>query len=182
MKNSVQHYGLLTILLHWLSAVTIIGLFGLGFWMVDLSYYDPWYKQGADLHRSIGILLAMVMIFRLFWRFKQAKVQPLNSHSKLEQNAAAVVHKLLYLIIFIIFASGYLISTADGRSIEVFQWFEIPSMGELFQDQADLSGVVHKYLAYSLITLVAIHAIGALKHHFIDKDKTLKRMLSSKVS
>ncbi len=58
----------MAILLHWLVAATIIGLFALGFWMVDLSYYDPWYRQGPDIHRSVGILLFMAMVLRLAWR------------------------------------------------------------------------------------------------------------------
>jgi len=78
--------------------------------------------------------------------------------------------------------SGYLISTADGRAIEVFNLISLPSLGELFTDQEDLSGIVHKYLAYALMVTVILHALAALKHHFIDRDNTLLRMLGSRNS
>ncbi|MCJ8319005.1 MAG: cytochrome b [Colwellia sp.] len=180
MKNTDNHYGWITITLHWLIAIIIIGLFSLGYWMVDLGYYDPWYKQGPDIHRSIGIILFALMVFRLFWKAIQTKPKPLDNHSKFERVAGSLVHRLLYLFVFVIMISGYLISTADGRAIEVFQWFSVPSIGELFTDQEDIAGLVHQYLAYAMIGLVSMHAIAALKHHFIDKDKTLTRMLGNR--
>lgn len=66
-------------------------------------------------------------------------------------------------------------STADGRAIEVFNWFSMPAVGELFLNQADIAGEIHYYLAYSLIGLAALHALAALKHHYINKDNTLKK-------
>nr|MCS5564310.1 cytochrome b/b6 domain-containing protein [Oleiphilaceae bacterium] len=56
LQNSPERYGLIAILIHWLVAVTVIGLFALGYWMVDLTYYDDWYKRAPDIHRSIGLL------------------------------------------------------------------------------------------------------------------------------
>ena len=65
IRNDRTRYGWLSIGLHWLVAATVIGLFALGLWMVDLGYYDPWYRTGPDIHRSIGILLFAVMLVRL---------------------------------------------------------------------------------------------------------------------
>lgn len=180
MKNTEQHYGWITISLHWLVALIIIGLFALGFWMVDLGYYDPWYKQGPDLHRSIGIILFTLMVFRVIWKTVETKTQSLTSHSNFEKVAGSLTHKLLYLFVFVIMFSGYLISTADGRAIEVFEFFTVPSMGELFTNQEDIAGLIHQYLAYAMIALVIIHALAAVKHHFIDKDNTLTRMLGNR--
>lgn len=73
--------------------------------------------------------------------------------------------------------SGYLISTADERPIEVFGWFSVPSFGSFIDNQEDIAGTIHEWLAYVLIALASVHALAALKHHFIDKDNTLKRML-----
>ena len=75
-----------------------------------------------------------------------------------------------------IMLSGYLISTADGRAIEVFSWFEVPATLSDIDGQEDIAGDIHEILAWTLIVLVALHALAALKHHFIDKDTTLKRM------
>ena len=180
MKNTLSHYGWITISVHWLVAVTVIGLFSLGYWMVDLGYYDPWYKQGPDLHKSIGILLFIVMIIRVFWRYFQIKPESLNSHTSIEKKIGSIVHVFLYSALFVLMVSGYLISTADGRAIEVFELVSLASLGELFTDQEDLSGIVHKYLAYALMITVILHALAALKHHFIDKDNTLLRMLGNR--
>ena len=76
--------------------------------------------------------------------------------------------------------SGYLISTADERGISVFGLFEVPGFGSLIDNQEDLAGVVHKYAAYLVIGLTLLHAAAALKHHFIDKDETLTRMLGKR--
>lgn len=177
MKNTISHYGWVTILLHWLVALVVIGLFGLGYWMVDLGYYDPWNKKGPDLHKSIGITLFFLMVLRVLWKKSQIKTQPLINHSNTEKKLGHFVHSFLYAALFVLMLSGYLISTADGRAIEVFQMVSIMSFGQLFTDQEDISGMVHKYLAYVLIFTVFLHALAALKHHFIDKDKTLLRML-----
>ena len=61
---------------------------------------------------------------------------------------------------------------------ELMYFFTVPSMGELFPNQEDTAGLIHEYLAYTIIGLTVLHAVGALKHHFIDKDDTLKRMLN----
>ena len=68
-RNSPTHYGLTSIVLHWLVAVAVFGLFALGFWMVGLNYYSSWYRTAPDLHKSIGILLLLVMLLRVLWRF-----------------------------------------------------------------------------------------------------------------
>ena len=177
MRNTEKSYGWLSITLHWLVAAIVIGLFLLGYWMVDLSYYDPWYQQGPDLHRSIGIILFAIMVIRLIWKTTQTQPSPLSNYSKFERVVGHIVHNLLYLLVFVIMLSGYLISTADGRGIEVFGLFSVPSLGELFSEQEDIAGFVHEYAAYIIAFMVGLHALAALKHHFIDKDITLKRML-----
>jgi len=176
-KNTEFGYGHITKLIHWLSALTVFGLFGVGFWMVDLTYYSEWYKTAPHWHKSVGILLFMVTLFRLGWRCYNTSPTAINSHSTFTKTAASLGHLALYLLLLVLMFSGYLISTADERSIEVFTWFEVPALGELFDDQADISGLIHEYVAYSLIGLSVLHALAAIKHHFIDKDQTLTRML-----
>lgn len=177
MKNTKEHYGYMTIAIHWVVVVIIFGLFGLGFWMVDLGYYDPWYQDGPDLHQNIGIILAIIMVIRVLLKLFQIAPQPLANHSDIEKKAGHTVHLILYFLIFFIMTTGYLISTADGRNINVFGIFNVPSMGTLFVDQDDIAGFLHKYAAYSVMFAVLLHAAAAIKHHVIDKDNTLKRML-----
>ncbi|MGI0119190.1 cytochrome b [Zooshikella sp. RANM57] len=177
LKNTKDEYGWISISLHWLVAISVIGLFILGLWMRSLSYYDPWYRLGPDIHKSIGIILFAVLVFRVLVRLFNPPPAPLPSLSKFERVAAHGVHLLLYLLLFCIMISGYLISTADGRSIEVFNWFSIPALVTGIEHQEDLAGEIHYYLALSVIILAVIHALAAFKHHIIDKDNTLKRIL-----
>ena len=180
MHNTQTHYGWVSIILHWLVAIVVVGLFALGYWMVDLGYYDSWYQKAPELHKSIGISLFVVLLLRWFWRRSQINPEPLTSHSPIERKLAQLFHLLLYALLFIIMFSGYFISTADGRGIAVFQLFELPSMGMIVENQEDIAGEIHKYGAYILIFTVLLHALAALKHHFLDKDNTLKRMLLTK--
>ncbi|NQY89677.1 MAG: cytochrome b [Colwellia sp.] len=177
VNNTQSNYGYVSIFFHWLSALSIITLFALGYYMVDLTYYHQWYKTAPELHKSIGVLLFIFMVVRLIWRYKQLTPAHLISHSSLERKAGKLIHSVLYLTIFVIMITGYLISTADDRGIGVFELFVIPGFGSFIENQEDLAGLIHKWLAYLLITLALLHAVAAFKHHFIDKDNTLNRMI-----
>ena len=83
---------------------------------------------------------------------------------------------------FAIGISGYLISTADGKPISVFGWFDVPATLADAGAQADFAGALHFWLAWSVVVLSVMHGFMALKHHFIDKDDTLKRMLGKSSS
>lgn len=176
-RNSQLAYGLIAMVTHWVSALVIIGLFAVGVWMVELTYYSAWYKTAPHLHKSIGILLLALTVFRLLWRLVNPKPAPEANHQPWEVKAAHIAHFSLYSLMLVIMFTGILISTAEGRGIMVFDWFELPGFGPLFENQADIAGYIHQYAAYSLMALVVIHAAGALKHHFIDKDATLLKMI-----
>lgn len=179
LKNTQSTYGWLTIAIHWLFAAVVFGLFGLGLYMVELTYYDAWYRGSLDLHKSIGVVLLLLLIGRVLWRL--LNVQPMPEPGKRwEHLAASAVHGLLYLLPLMLMISGYLISTADGRSIEVFSLISIPALPSLMDNQEDIFGLIHEWLAWGLIGLAVMHGAAAAKHHFIEKDNTLKRMLGFK--
>ncbi|MBI42901.1 cytochrome b [Marinobacter lutaoensis] len=175
--NSSDRYGLVSVILHWLVALAVFGLVALGTWMVDLSYYDPWYRKGPDLHRSVGVLLFAVMLFRLLWRGVNTEPAALPGHRRWERTMARTVHRCLYVLVFLVMISGYLISTADDSSVVVFGLFSVPSVTGTVKGMEDVAGEVHFWAAWTLVTLVALHALGALKHHLMDRDRTLLRML-----
>lgn len=177
MKNTARGYGWVTIVLHWLTAVTVFGLFGLGLWMTDLTYYDAWYQRAPAIHKGIGILLFLVLVGRAVWRALNVTPEHEPGASRSQRRTARTVHRVLYVLPFALMASGYLISTADGRAVEVFGLFAVPALVSDLPGQEDIAGAVHWYLALTLIGLVALHALAALKHHFIDRDRTLKKML-----
>lgn len=175
-RNSYSSYGLISIAMHWLVAVAVFSLFGLGLWMVGLDYYSSWYRTAPDLHKSIGILLFVLMLARVVWRLVSPPPPAPDSHGALTRLASRAGHAFLYLALFGVMLSGYLISTADGRGIAVFGLVEVPATLTGIPDQADIAGLVHEYLAWALVIFAGLHALAALKHHFIDRDATLIRM------
>jgi len=176
-RNTEQTYGWVAVLFHWVVTLVVIGLFALGLWMVDLTYYDPWYRRGPYIHKSIGILLFLIVFLRLAWRLLNPRPLPLPHHSPLEQRFAGIAHVALYGLLIAVMIAGYLISTADGKSIEVFGLFSVPASITSIDQQEDIAGDIHWWLAITLISLAAVHALAALKHHFLDRDHTLLRML-----
>ena len=175
-RNSSSHYGLVSIFMHWLVAVVVFGLFGLGYWMVGLDYYSSWRQTAPDLHKSIGLVLFAVMLARVLWRWFSPPPASLPNHGRMTRMASKLGHSFLYLGLFVLMISGYLISTADGRGIPVFGLFEVPASLTSIPDQEDVAGLVHEYLAWTLVIFAGIHALAALKHHFIDRDCALTRM------
>lgn len=169
-------YGLITRLLHWVMAAAIPALFVLGLWMVTLNYYSPYYQSAPNIHRSVGILLLILLVFRFGWRLANTRPDDADL-SPLERFAAPIVHWGFYAFLFALMVSGYLISSADGRPVAVFDWFEVPS---LVHDKGleEPAGEVHEILAYLTIAFMVLHAAAALKHHFLDRTRILTRMWS----
>ena len=90
LVNNEQRYGLVAKLLHWLMALGVIGLFGLGLYMVELDYYDRLYRTLPHIHKSVGILLFVLLIGRLLWR--RFNTQPNPQGSTMEKRVAHWVH------------------------------------------------------------------------------------------
>ena len=178
LKNSTKNYGWISIIIHWLMALSIFFMFGLGLYMVDLTYYDAWYKGSLSLHKSLGMIIFGVLIFRVFWRAFNITPNALAG-KKWEQISAHWMHRGLYLFMLLLMVSGYLISTADGRAIVVFDLFNIPALPWAIKNQEDIAGEIHEYLAWLLIAMTAVHALAAIKHHFINKDDGLTRILKT---
>ncbi len=176
LTNTSSSYGWIAIALHWIVAIAIFGMTGLGFYMVDLDFYNAWYHKAPYIHKSIGVVLFILMLFRLIWRVINRSPDPVQGVKPWEHQIASLVHGLIYILIFSIMVSGYLISTADSKAIEVFGLFEVPALITSIPKQEDIAGLIHLVLVVVLLVLVVMHTGAALKHHFIDKNRTLLRM------
>lgn len=176
-KSTAARYGLIARLLHWGMALLLLALFVLGWWATELTYYDPLYRVIPDLHRSLGVLAALLIVLRLLWRWQDRRPEPTASMSFWEHLAARIGHALLYLLMVLLPISGYLMSTADGRAVDVFGLFEIPALLAPSSGREEWAGALHYYLGYGGAWLVLVHVAAALKHQFIDRDDTLRKMI-----
>jgi cytochrome b561 len=177
ISNTRHSFGWLTRLLHWLVAAHILGLIALGWYMVDLSYYDPYYHDSLHYHKAFGILALVLGMLKVLWYGANRQPEPTAALPTWQRRAANMVHWWLLLLMVLIPASGYLISTSAGDGIDLFGWFELPALLNISDEQRELAILVHEWLAYGTLGLVGLHMLAALKHQFIDRDGTLKRML-----
>jgi cytochrome b561 len=176
IRDTSLSYGWVSIFFHWLSASATLFLFGLGVYLTSYGYYSPDYLEIAHLHYALGILLLFFITVRLLWRLSSKN--PTSLSTKLPIKISTILVKLLlYIFLFAILISGYLICTAEGQSIAIFGLTEAPSLILLNTEQLNASGLTHKYIAWALIFLVLIHAGAALTHHFFVRDRTLARMI-----
>ena len=175
LSNTSSRYGIVSIALHWVMAAMIVGLYFLGRNIVELSYYDPAYKVLPTLHKTIGVLMFVLLLTRIIWMVINAKPNPLVTDW--QARAAQLVHHLLYVLMLIIPITGYMISTADGRPIDIYGLVSIPAIGFGIDKQEEVAGNIHLWSANLLAAVVVLHLLAALKHHFINKDQTLVRML-----
>lgn len=174
-RNDASAFGWLAIVLHWSSAILVIGLLALGVWMVTLTYYDSWYTPAPLIHKSLGLLFALLLLVRLTW--KLINVAP-QVHGKVwEIRVAHISHWLVYALLFGIVISGYLMTTAEGSAVPVFDWFAIPASPLKFERQADTMGNLHRWASYALIGMLLLHIAAAIKHQWANADGTLTRML-----
>ena len=177
LGNTEADYGLVSKALHWLIAAGIVGLVWLGWWMVDLGYYDRWYNRSLSLHRSFGMALLGLAVIFAAWKVVSPSPPLQNELTPWETSAAWVVHGVLLAAMFAVPLSGYLISTSAGAGVPIFGWIDVPALLPKSEAMRDFAVSFHYYAAYGLVAVVALHAGAALKHEFVDNHGTLKRML-----
>lgn len=177
-SHTVERYDILSVLLHWSIAVFTIALFASGLWMVELGYYDNWYYEAPWWHKGIGVITAVLVVVRWLWLCLRQSPPALPSIPHWQRIVARVVHQLMNIAIILLFVSGYFMVTAKGDPLVVFNWFSLPAITSGKSGWSDIAGTLHLALAWFIISIAALHALAALKHHFVDKDATLKRILA----
>jgi len=175
LKNTENTYGSVSKGLHWIIFLLVLMMLIIGFIMDDL----PEKFQGAAymLHKSTGLLILALMIFRFIWR--QINIVPsLSNMPTWQKILAQLVHQLFYVVLIIIPLTGWILSTASGHPPTFYDIVTLPFPGiPLDHALAEQLGTVHTFLAYALLTLLGGHILASLKHHYIDKDDILKRMV-----
>lgn len=171
-----SHYTTTAKSLHWLMAVLFFGMLGLGFYMQGLPL-SPEKLKLYSWHKWIGVTVFLLALIRLAWRVTHRPPALPASMSRLMQVAAHAGHHMLYMLMFLIPLSGWLMSSAKGFQTVWFGILPIPDLLEKNKELGDLLLIVHVSLNYLFIMVLIGHIGAALKHHFIDKDDILTRML-----
>jgi cytochrome b561 len=159
IRNNSQRWGSISIGLHWLTALLIIGLSIVGLVMTELPN-SPLKMQVYALHKSFGLTVLALTLLRLAWRFIAGAPADLPG-SQLQTLAAKIVHGLMYFLLLAMPLSGWLFNSAAGFPL---RWFK------------DLAHDLHESGFYLLAALLLVHAGAALFHHYVLKDDALKRM------
>lgn len=179
-KNTRNNFGLIAKGFHWILAILILWLLSVGFAMVGIPPGPDKFWVYA-LHKSFGILILVLMIGRLLWRQISPRPDPLPTHKEWEDRLAKIVHFALYVCIFLMPLSGWIMSSAGGFPAEFFGLFALPAIVPKNEGIFEFARNVHGFVAWSILALLALHFAGAFKHHFLDRDETLRRMTSRKV-
>ncbi|WP_144113418.1 cytochrome b [Paraburkholderia sp. BCC1886] len=165
------------IALHWLIAVLIVCGFYIGWIMTDIPGFTPTKLKYFSWHKWIGVTVFALAVLRVLWRAGH-RAPPLANGTPLWQKGAAhAVHGLLYLLMLAIPVTGYLYSSAAGIQVVYLGIVPLPTLIGPDDALKVVLRSVHIWLNYTLLVLVILHVLAALKHQFIDRDGLLGRML-----
>lgn len=161
--------------LHWLMAILIFGMFGVGLYMTGLPL-SPTKLQIYSWHKWAGVTAFLLVLLRIVWRITHRPPPLPAAMPRWQQLAAHGGHALLYLLMVAIPLTGWLMSSAKGFQTVYFGVLPIPDLLAKDKELGDLLRDVHATLNFLMIAIVAGHVGAALKHHFIDRDDILTRM------
>ena len=171
----VLRYGNTAIALHWLVALLIFAGFGIGLYMVDLRI-SPDKLKLYNWHKWVGITVLILACLRAAWRVTHTPPPPNPRHPAWQRWAASAAHLSLYLLMFAIPLSGWMFSSASGYPVKYLGLIPLPDLLGKDKALAEVLKETHELLGWILVLVLSAHIAGALKHHFFDRDDTLRRM------
>jgi cytochrome b561 len=177
LHNTSSSYGSIAKIFHWGMVAIFIGLFIGAYIMMDMPSSDSKFFIYA-MHKSFGVLVLILAAMRLIWKLFSIAPHPATGTPNWQVFLAKLAHFGLYILMFAMPMSGYVMSTAGGHPVKLFG-LDLPALIAHNPEIAKLARNGHTWISYAILALVSIHIIGALYHHWIQKDKTLERMLRS---
>lgn len=179
VKNTDTSYGTVAKAFHWGMFLLLLGMVILGLYMHELPADTPeqmGYKFGLyGIHKSFGILILALVVFRLGWRMVNPVPKMPDTMSRIESLSAHAMHILLYVIMFAQPMFGWLMSSYAGKPVKFFG-IELPSLGDKDKLMGDFFHEAHEITALLLIAAFFIHVAAALFHHYVRKDDVMTRM------
>jgi len=177
LRNSSTSYGWIAKLFHWNMVLGFLIMFPLGYYMTGLPLGPDMFEKIA-LHKSIGILVLFLAVLRLAWRLINPTPELPLEMTWFERLGAHGVHMALYGVMFIMPLSGWAMSSAANFPLSVFGWFTLPALMAPSKEAVDFLKAFHEVMAILILVLIALHVGAALKHHFVNRDDVLKRMMT----
>lgn len=171
-----NHYTRTAITLHWAIALLIFAAFPLGVYMHELPL-SPDKLRLYSYHKWIGVSIFLLAVLRVLWRSTHRPPPLPASMPRWEKLAGHATHYLLYVLIFAVPLSGWLMSSAKGFQTVWFGVLPLPDLVTKDKELGDLLKKVHESLNFAMLGLVLAHVGAALKHHFIERDGILARMI-----
>lgn len=163
-------------LFHWLTVLLLVIQYAIGWLMPDV-HRDTQPVGLISWHLSIGALIVLLVLMRLLWRWTHPTPPEPQMLSPLLQGIARTTHWLLYLLLVAFPLMGWANASARGWPVSLFGVLPLPPLSAKGSPLGHAFGDLHKATVWVLIAVVALHVAGALYHHFILKDDTLRRML-----
>lgn len=176
LKNSENQYGAVTKSFHWIMALLVICLLAIGLYMGGMPNSAA-KLQMYNLHKSLGITVLALVICRICWHSISKKPGFVETMKPWERKLATAGHTLLYLLMLMLPLTGWLMSSAAGRTVSFFGLFILPDLVSPDKILTKTFRGLHENIGTLIMITVGLHILAALKHHFMDKDSVLKRML-----
>jgi cytochrome b561 len=178
-RGAADHgaYAKSAIAMHWIIALLIFAAFGLGLYMTDIPGFTPTKLKLFSYHKWIGITVLIFAVLRVLWRLTHPAPGPVPGMPKWQHAAAEAAHLGLYLLILAVPLTGYLLSVAAGVKVVYLGLWELPMPFDKSDALKDIFGMAHEWLNWTMAAIVVLHILAALKHHVVDRDGTLRRMV-----
>ncbi len=174
--NSATHWGLVSRLLHWFTAIAVFFMFAVGITMINMRL-SPMKLEMFIVHKSTGMLILVVVLLRILWRLMNPAPRPSRHLSQFQRRVAGTGQWLMYCLLVAIPVSGWVINSAANFPLRWFGLFEIPPITGPSIEIEDMAKTTHLVLICCLAAIVLIHIGAALHHHWIKRNDILKRML-----
>jgi len=175
-RNTSNSYGAVAKLLHWSSFLLILLMYKLG-WTAEAMSLSPQKIALIGWHKSVGITVLTIILLRLLWKVTNPSPALPAHMGRMQIMAAQGAHWLLYLLVLAMPLSGWMMSSAAGLRVSVFGWVTLPALIAPNRALAHTLREAHGVIAWVLLSVVTLHILAALFHHFYYKDTVLKRML-----
>jgi cytochrome b561 len=175
LRSTEDRWGSLSRWLHWGMFALYVAVLSIGYYMTDLPLGMSKMKIYA-FHKSLGMLMLGLVGLRLLWKIVDRGPAPVKAPDW-QRLAAVMVVSMLYAVMFALPISGWLYNSAAGFPLRWFNVVHLPALVEADPVIKSAAKSIHEGAAVVLISLVVLHAAAALKHHWIDRDQTLRRML-----